>query len=272
MIYNQDYKNIKVVLKDNYSMILKKLNEELPLNELMQDKITLHRMSLDYIFASVIDEGNTYTLSSLQTLVERNIPSKENTYEEATMIMNIKHSLDYVLEDFSVNLDKRLILDFHSILARGLIHPKDVGQIRNRPVYITGSTYEPPSGQPFVNSELEAIIETSEIIEEPFSKAIYLNLNICYLQPFVDLNKRTARTIQTYSMYNSGVVPLYVNSNTIDGFRESLKSYYEFGDYNPYVRWFVDSYIKMYRKLIGSKKVEDILTDSDCGNSGGLKR
>ena len=237
--------------------IFRDLNSELSLDEIIKDKVTLPKMKIDFVHGSAVDEGSTYTICSLETLLETGKPSRHNDIEEAVMIVNLKDAIDYAVSIKDSELTKRDISDFQFKLSKGLVGRDDGGTIRNRPVYITGSSYEPCCGQAYITSELEEIIKISETIVEPFTKAIYLNLNLAYLQPFIDFNKRTARVVQVHSMLHDNVVPLFINAESVYGFKKSIKAYYETGEITEYLGWFMSAYLAMYSKLIGREKVKN---------------
>lgn len=261
MHYQQSQVRKIPVLPERFLEIFNELNQKLSLKEITEDRVTLPKLMIDFVHGSAVDEGSTYTICSLETLLETGKPSRKNDFEEAAMIVNIKDALDYAVSIKEVDLTKRDISDIHFFLSKGLVGRADGGTVRNRPVYITGSSYEPCAGQAYITSELEEILKISKSIIEPFTKAIYLNINLAYLQPFIDFNKRTARVVQVHSMLHDGVVPLFINAESVYGFKKAVKLYYETGEITEYLGWFMSAYLAMYSKLIGRNEVESYRED-----------
>ena len=99
---------------------------------------------------------------------------------------------------------------------------------------------------------MDYLFVVAESYENNFEKAIYLHCNLAYLQFFSDVNKRTARMIQTASCIKSGICPLFFDKDSVDTYLQSIVFYYETGDYSQYKNYFLEDYKKQMENLINS--------------------
>ena len=70
---------------------------------------------------------------------------------------------------------------------------RDIGSIRRRVVNIDGSAYSPGNVPALLEDALKDIVEKARQIRNPVEAAFFLWVNVAYLQPFADGNKRTSR-------------------------------------------------------------------------------
>lgn len=189
-----------------------------PLAAFLANYRNVEEIGIDFVYSSAKLEGNTY--SRVDTL----------------------------------NLLK-IVSDVHSILSKDLLPASNCGIPREGSVRISGTDYSPPVGKDYLNEELKYLLDVAHTLEDPFERAIYLKLNLCYLQYFQDVNKRTARMVQTFSMLNTGVMPLLAGYVKSSGYIEAILSYYNTGSYTEYMSWFVSSYIQMVQSLTEQPKI-----------------
>ena len=70
---------------------------------------------------------------------------------------------------------------------------RDIGRIRRRVVDIDGSVYSPSNIPTLLEETLKSILDKVRQIRNPVEAAFFLWVNVAYLQPFADGNKRTSR-------------------------------------------------------------------------------
>jgi prophage maintenance system killer protein len=70
---------------------------------------------------------------------------------------------------------------------------RDIGSIRRRVVNIEGSVYSPSNIPARLEETLRSIVDKVRHIRNPVEAAFFLWVNVAYLQPFADGNKRTSR-------------------------------------------------------------------------------
>lgn len=86
------------------------------------------------------------------------------------------------------------------------------------------------------------MLDSAHQIEDPFDQAVYVHLNLAYLQFFGDGNKRTARLIQTAVMIHHGITPIFFTDEMIMDYLDAVVAYYEEGNIEPYRDLFVRAY------------------------------
>lgn len=220
------------------------LSKRYTLEKFLSNHRNVKSLGLDFIYQSAQLEGNSYTQLETQELVELGYTAGGKSVSDAIMILNLRKCYDIVLDkDLKVTLN--IISDLHSKLAKDLVDDKDLGIPRDSSVRIAGTDYVPAVGQQYLHKEMKFLLSTYEGIQDPFVRAIYLKLNLCYLQYFVDVNKRTARMSQTLSLVSDRIMPLLYGYTKETGYIDSIVKYYETGDYRPYIDWFISQYSAM---------------------------
>ena len=159
-----------------------------------QYKKELERLAVDLSWKSSQIEGNTYSLLETERLLLEKETASGKTLEEATMLLNHKEALDYIIENphYLQPLSIAKIENIHSILIQDLGVDKN---IRTRRVGITGTNYRPLDNEFQIREALEDVCDSVNRRDDIFEKALLLLILISYIQPFNDGNKRTARIV-----------------------------------------------------------------------------
>lgn len=102
-----------------------------------------------------------------------------------------------------------VVRNIQSLLMQGLLdNPDSIGAIRKTVVNITNSVYLPTQVPSLLEEMLGIIIEKARHIKNPIEAAFFLWLNVAYLQPFEDGNKRTSRLCANLPLMLSNCAPL----------------------------------------------------------------
>ena len=195
-------------------------------------------------------EGNTYTYVETEALLKDGITS-EKRYEDAKMLKNLYNAFNSELEYIKrqgkqETIDERLLFRLHAAISSELVSGEESGQLRSRPVRITGTEYVPPRTKQDIQMEIGRIIYEQEQYDEPLERAVFLHCNIARTQPFIDCNKRTARMVESVAMMNAGLIPCY-SSRDADmlHYRRGLIAFYETCDYTQYADYFLDRMLEI---------------------------
>lgn len=186
-------------------------------------------------------EGNTYTYVETETLLKDGI-TPEKRYEDAKMLKNLHNTfvseLEYIYKNHNrETIDERTLFRVHSTIIDGLISDEDKGQLRDRPVRISGTEYVPPRDRLEILQLVGKTLYEQERFVNPLERAVFLHCNIARIQPFIDGNKRTSRMMESIVMMNDGIVPVYSAKDAdILHYRRGLMHFYETGDYV----WYAD--------------------------------
>lgn len=102
----------------------------------------LERLAIDLSWKSSQIEGNTYSLLETERLLKDKQTAEGKTPAEATMLLNHKEALDFILEqsDYLDPVQVNRIEDIHSILIKDLEVERN---IRTHRVGISGTNYKP---------------------------------------------------------------------------------------------------------------------------------
>lgn len=203
------------------------------------------RLLIDFSFNSSRLEGNTYSLADTEKLLLQGAaaPGKQNA--ERIMILNHKEAISYLVRDVAgLQVDEPTIRTLHYLLADSLVAPELAGQIRDESVRVSGTTYAPLEGRERLTRLLDAVLATARAIADPFEQAFFLLVHISYLQPFIDVNKRTARLASIIPLIKGDYVPQsFVDANQ-DAYLKATIAVYELNEVGP----LADIYTWSYRR------------------------
>ena len=171
---------------------------------------TVNRLLVDLSWASSRLEGNTYSLIDTRNLFESGVFAEGKDRKEATMILNHKRAIEMLLEDTQdIDYNMYTFLSLHGLLSENLMgDPQDCGRLRQKLVEIGGSVYKPPGIPQQVEECFRLFLDKAGDIEDPFEQAFFTMVHLPYLQPFTDVNKRTARLGANIPLIRNRLCPL----------------------------------------------------------------
>ena len=82
------------------------------------------------------------------------------------------------------------------------------GQVRVREVGITGTTFIPLSIPQKLNELFDVLLAKADAVSDPFEQAFFVMVHLPYLQPFIDVNKRTSRLAANIPFIRQNLCPL----------------------------------------------------------------
>ena len=111
------------------------------------------------------------------------------------MILNHKDAIEFLVgaaDDIGFN--RYTILNLHAILANNLLADQAAaGRLRHIGVGIERSTFHPPETPQLIEECFDQLLATAAAIADPFEQAFFVMVQLPYLQPFDDVNKRVSR-------------------------------------------------------------------------------
>jgi len=218
----------------------------LPANVTHDDYLTsVHkRLLIEASWASSVLEGNTYSLIDTQELFERGIEMPGAKQEETQMLLNHKHAIEYILENIKdINISRMDIINIQALLSEGLMKdPADVGRVRMKAVGIGQSAYRPIDVPTILSEEFDVLISEANGIKNVFDQSFFLLLNIAYLQPFADVNKRTSRMVSNIPLLKAGMMPMSFYQMSRPGYEKGMLHYYEAGDSRRLAKEYMSCY------------------------------
>lgn len=186
----------------------------------------LERLTIELSWKSSQIEGNTYSLLETEMLFMEHKRAKGKSQEEATMLLNHKTCLDFILEhnEMGRNLNLALLEKIHSLLIQDLGINRN---LRSRIVGITGSAYKPLDNPYHIKEAIEKMCLTINAKQNCFEKALLAVALISYIQPFEDGNKRTARMVSNALLIADGACPLSYRSVESLEYKKAMLLFYE---------------------------------------------
>ncbi len=168
----------------------------------------LEQLLIDLSWHSSRLEGNRISLLDTRELFARGRPAANDP--DATMLLNHKEAIEFLVDAVpEEGLSVPIVRNLHSVLMQGLIDdPAALGAIRRRIVNIEDSVYVPSQVPSLLEEMLTQIVEKTRLVRNPLEAAFFLWVNIAYLQPFEDGNKRTSRLSANIPLLLSNCAPL----------------------------------------------------------------
>ncbi len=170
----------------------------------------LNRLLIDLSWSSSRLEGNTYSLLDTKELIEHGIAAPGKDAKETQMILNHKAAIELLVDSAEeIGVNRYTITNLHALLADNLLdQPAYAGRLRETPIGISASTYIPTAIPQLIREMFELSLTKAAAIRDPFEQSLFLMVQLPYLQPFVDVNKRTSRLAANIPLIKSNLVPL----------------------------------------------------------------
>ena len=126
------------------------------------------------------------------------------------MILNHKDAIEFLVDSAEeIGFNRYTILNLHALLANNLLaDPDSAGRLRRIGVGIAGSVFHPLEVPQLIEECFEQILATASAIADPFEQAFFVMVQIPYLQPFDDVNKRVSRLSANIPLIRANLSPL----------------------------------------------------------------
>ena len=173
-------------------------------------KQILNRLLIDLSWNSSRLEGNTYSLLDTKRLIELGEEAEGRDRLEAQMIVNHKDAIAFLVNEAEeIGFNRYTILNVHGILAQNLLpDPAAPGRLRHIGVGIEKSTFHPLELPQLIEECFNQLLATATAIQDPFEQALFAMVQLPYLQPFDDVNKRVSRLAANIPFIRRNLSPL----------------------------------------------------------------
>ena len=170
----------------------------------------LSRLLVDLSWASSKLEGNTYSRLDTQKLIELGQVATGKDAIETQMILNHKAAIEMLIDNADeVGFDAFTFKNLHAVLSQDLMRdPQASGRLRRRTVEISGTVFHPAALPQAIEDGFEQLLNKAAAIPDPFEQAFFLMVQLPYLQPFEDVNKRVSRIGANISLFKNNLCPL----------------------------------------------------------------
>ena len=173
-------------------------------------KQILNRLLIDLSWNSSRLEGNTYSLLETERLLELGEVPVGKDSMEAQMILNHKAAIEFMVESAEqLKFNSFIIYNLHALLSDNLLRDQRAcGCLRSSPVGIAKSVYQPLAIPQLISEYFEQILHTAAEISDPFEQSFFVMVQLPYLQPFLDVNKRVSRLAANIPLIRWNLCPL----------------------------------------------------------------
>ena len=187
-----------------------------------------NRLLIDLSWNSSRLEGNTYSLLDTTRLIELGEEAEGKQRLEAQMILNHKDAIEFLVDEAGrIAFDRHTILSLHALLADNLLDSGAAGRLRHIPVGIDGSVFHPLETPALIEEYFDQFLATAAAISDPFEQAFFVMVQLPYLQPFDDVNKRVSRLAVNIPLIKASLVPLSFEDVPRELYTEAVLGVYE---------------------------------------------
>ena len=217
---------------------------EMPQSAGTHAKQILNRFLIDISWNSSRLEGNTYSLLETRRLLNFDKEAEGKTEIEAQMILNHKEAIEFVVGSAEeIGFDRYTIFNLHALLAHNLItDPGSTGRLRRIAVGIGKSVFQPLETPRLIEECFDQLLATATAIENPFEQSFFLMVQIPYLQPFDDVNRRLSRLAANIPLIKRNLVPLSFIEVPTNAYIEAVSGVYELKDISLLKTLFIRAY------------------------------
>lgn len=168
-------------------------------------------------------EGSTVTLNGMISMIKDGVITDRNVkFDDVIEAMNSLELFDFVIDTIDEDLSSRLIREFHQMLKHCTVDDKMglCGCFKKYPNKILGTdfeTSEPMNVEKDVNKLLTMKINNIE-------RVCRFHRKFERIHPFQDGNGRIGRFIMMRQLILIGEMPIIINEENADEYRNSLTS------------------------------------------------
>ncbi|NHZ79009.1 Fic family protein [Massilia sp. CCM 8695] len=186
----------------------------------------LEQLLIDLSWSSSRLEGNRYTLLDTAELFKSGAAATDS---DAVMLLNHKAAIEFIVDAVPMQgLNTSLLRNVHAVLMHDLlVDVASLGAIRTKVVNLSGSTYIPNQVPAVLEEMFERIIVKAQHIKNPLEAAFFLWVNLAYLQPFEDGNKRVSRVAANIPLMLYNQAPLSFLDVDRDDYALAMMGVYE---------------------------------------------
>jgi Fic family protein len=206
------------------------------------------RLLIDLSWNSSRLEGNTYSLLETERLLKLGKSADDKDAKEAQMILNHKAAIELLVDNAGeIGFNRYTILNLYALLANNLLgDPQAGGRLRSIDVGIGGTVFHPLTGPQLIEETFNQVLEKASAIDDPFEQGFFAMVQLPYLQPFEDVNKRVSRLAANIPLIRRNLAPLSFVDVPERDYIDSILGVYEL----KRVELFRDVFIMGVREIV----------------------
>jgi DNA-binding transcriptional ArsR family regulator len=192
-------------------------------------KQILNRLLIDLSWNSSRLEGNTYSLLDTRRLIEFGEEAEGGNRLEAQMILNHKDAIAFLVSAADdIGFNRYTILNLHGILAQNLLRDEGAeGRLRRIAVGIEKSAFHPLEVPELIEECFNQVLATAAAVQDPFEQSFFAMVQLPYLQPFDDVNKRVSRLAANIPFIKGNLSPLSFTGVPRSSYTDAMLGVYE---------------------------------------------
>jgi hypothetical protein len=192
-------------------------------------KQILNRLLIDLSWNSSRLEGNTYSLLDTKRLIDFGEEAVGKERIEAQMILNHKDAIEFLVGSAEeIGFNRHTLLNLHALLANNLLaDPEAMGRLRRIAVGIEKSAFHPLEVPHLIEECFEQILATAAAVADPFEQSFFVMVQLPYLQPFDDVNKRVSRLAANIPLIKANLMPLSFADVPTKSYTDAVLGIYE---------------------------------------------
>ena len=189
----------------------------------------LEQLLIDLSWSSSRLEGNRYSRLDTEQLFKSGLGGEDG---DAVMLLNHKNAIEFMVDAVpEQGLTMSLVRNLHAVLLQDLLADShSLGAIRQKVVNISDTVYLPTQVPSLLSEMLERVLRKARLIKNPVESAFFLWVNIAYLQPFEDGNKRTSRLCANIPLMLYNCAPLSFMDVDRHDYADAMLGVYELQD------------------------------------------
>lgn len=199
------------------------------------------RLLVDSIWKSANLEGLGTTFPKTEAILA-NAPT-ETKSEEVLFVINMKRAWQFLLDNIDAPNTLMLLREYNKVVGELLF--RNNGEIRNIPVQIGGTSWEPEMPQTaIIISDLDEIEKNDDIIDKALKYFCY----VARCQMFIDGNKRVAQLIANKILIENDIGIFQIPIEKLEQFKTLLIKFYENADDTEIINFMKEFCVKkVYR-------------------------
>lgn len=170
----------------------------------------MQRLVIDLSWSSSRLEGVKYSRIDTEELLNSESAPEGISDRDRQIILNHKAAIEFLVEGAEeTGFNRYTIMNIHALLAENLLdNREDEGALRTRGVIVGSSVYTPTAIPQLIEECFDRVLSKAAAIPAPIEQAFFVMVHIPYLQPFMDVNKRTSRLAANISLIRANLCPL----------------------------------------------------------------
>lgn len=209
------------------------------------------QFAIDFTYNTDRIEGSTLTRRETADLLEKGITPSRRPIKDVKEA-EAHQEVFYDMLAYDGDLSLRTARDWHRRLFQQT--KADIaGDIREHPVGISGSTFEPPGPEALDGHLYEFFAWYQEMKDamHPVRLAALVHLKFVTIHPFVDGNGRISRLLMNHVLYRHGHPMLVIDYEERRSYYNALERSQVNEEEHVFVEWFFRRYYKEHQRYLG---------------------